>query len=59
MLCVTFASSNDRYVSRARTNVENNRTLYPGNEEMSTLARYLVLDAGEAIEYYRSVASIN
>lgn len=55
----TFAAGDDRDVARTRTNVIDDGTLYPWNEEMCALANDVILDARKTIEDNCSRAAID
>lgn len=56
---LTFAASDDRNITRARTTVENNWFLYPGNEKVCAFPYYHILNALESVKNNSSVARIN
>lgn len=56
---LTFAASDDRYVTRARTAIKNDRFLYPGDEEVGTFSYHCVLDPTESVKDNGSVACID
>lgn len=56
---LTFAASDDRYVTWARTAVKNDWFLYPGDEEVSAFSYHCVLDPTESIKDNSSVSCIN
>lgn len=58
-MLVTFAACDDRHVAWTRTTVKDDRLLYPGNEEVGSLANYGVLHSPEPVKYNCPMTCIN
>jgi len=55
----TFAAGHSGNLARSGANVEDDRLLDPGDEEVSPLATDLGLDSGEPVEYHSPLTTVN